>query len=122
MSTRPAAVDTAFAALADPTRRAVIRALVARPRRAGELADDIAVSGPALSRHLRVLRQAGLIVDDAVPGDARVRLYRLVPEALAPARDWLGDVERMWAGQLAAFKAFAEGTARPRRRRTGSAA
>lgn len=110
-------LDTAFAALADPTRRAVIRALVQQPQRAGELAAQVAMSAPALSRHLRVLREAGLIVDEAVAADARVRLFRIAPRALAPARAWLDEVEAMWGEQLAAFKAFAETPPSPRKPR-----
>lgn len=104
-------LDDAFAALADPTRRAVIRALVQEPRRAGELAELVRMSAPALSRHLRVLRQAGLVQDLAIEGDARVRLYCLAPRALAPVRGWLDEVEQMWGEQLDAFKAFAEAAA-----------
>jgi len=104
-----ASVDRAFAALADPTRRAIVRALVQRPHRAGELAGHLGASAPALSRHLRVLRQAGLVHDLAIDDDARVRLYELVPQALRPLRHWLDELEAMWSDQLEAFKAFAEG-------------
>ena len=58
-------LDAAFAALADSTRRAVIRELLRAPLRAGELAERVDMSAPALSRHLRVLREAGLIVEGA---------------------------------------------------------
>lgn len=113
---KAARLDDTFAALADPTRRAVIRALVQEPRRAGELAELVQMSAPALSRHLRVLRQAGLVQDLAIEGDARVRVYRLAPRALAPVRSWLDEVEQMWGEQLVAFKAFAEQAA-PRTRK-----
>jgi DNA-binding transcriptional ArsR family regulator len=114
---KSARVDAAFAALADPTRRDVIRALVQQPRRAGELAAKLRISAPALSRHLRVLRSAGLIVDEAIEDDARVRVYRMTDNALAPARAWLDDVERFWSLQLQAFKAHAEQPRRGRPRR-----
>ena len=126
---REAVIDRSFAALADPTRRAIVRALVQRPHRAGELAERLHASAPALSRHLRVLREAGLVHDLAIDDDARVRLYELAPQALAPLRHWLDELEAMWGEQLQAFKAFAEGGAgrpgrasapmpgRPRRRR-----
>ncbi|MCW5637185.1 MAG: transcriptional regulator, partial [Rubrivivax sp.] len=102
-----AAVDQAFAALADPTRRAIVRALVQRPHRAGELAASLHASAPALSRHLRVLREAGLVFDGTIADDARVRLYELVPAALRPLRRWLDELEATWDEQLASFKAFA---------------
>jgi len=111
-------LDDTFAALADPTRRAVIRALVERPRRAGELAAQVQMSPPALSRHLRVLRQAGLVVADGIEEDARVQVYRLAPAALAEPRAWLDEVEQFWSQQLQSFKAHAE--ARSAKARRGS--
>ena len=59
-------LDSAFTALSDSTRRAVIRALLKKPLRAGELAESVEMTPPALSRHLRVLRKAGLIVEEGV--------------------------------------------------------
>ena len=105
---REAALDRTLAALADPTRRAVVDLLRRKPRRAGELADAIAVSPPALSRHLRILRRSGIIAGDEVEEDARVRLYRLQPAAFVSLRDWLGEVEAFWGDQLQSFKAHAE--------------
>jgi DNA-binding transcriptional ArsR family regulator len=102
------ALDSAFTALADPTRRAVIRALLQKPRRAGELASFVRMSPPALSRHLRVLRRAGLIVEHSVEDDARVRVYGVDPHAFSPVRSWLEQVEALWHTQLEAFKAHAE--------------
>jgi DNA-binding transcriptional ArsR family regulator len=109
-----AALDRTFAALSDPTRRGVVDLLRAEPRRAGDLAQELAVTPPALSRHLRLLRQSGLVEEAALPGDGRVRLYRLCPEPFADLRGWLDQVESFWSGQLAAFKAHAEDR-RPRR-------
>lgn len=117
MKTAPA-VDETLAALSDPTRREVIDLLREQPRRAGELADALSLSPAALSRHLRVLRKSGLIVDDAVEEDARVRLYRLQPEAFASLRDWLDEVEAFWGGQLQSFKRHAERRAAPKKRKT----
>jgi len=107
-----AAVDASFAALADAKRRAVIAALLAQPMRAGDLAREVALSPPALSRHLRVLRRAGLVTEDSAEADARVRIYRVREDGFAPVRDWIADVEAFWSAQLAAFKAHAEGKAR----------
>ncbi|MEO8103166.1 MAG: metalloregulator ArsR/SmtB family transcription factor [Betaproteobacteria bacterium] len=115
MVTDNSAVDRAFAALADPTRRAVVDLLREQPCRAGEIAESLNMSAPALSRHLRVLRQSGVITDDAVEDDARVRLYRLQPETFATLRGWLDDVDAFWGDQLRSFKAHAE--ARSVRRR-----
>src|SRR5438874_659796 len=70
-------LDSTFAALADPTRKAVIGLLSRGPRRAGDLADDLDQSPAAMSRHLRVLRRSGLIAPEGVEDDARVRMYRL---------------------------------------------
>lgn len=106
-------VDAAFSALADPTRRAVVELLRTGPQRAGELAEALAVTPPALSRHLRVLRRSGLVTDDEPDHDARVRLYRLQPAGFAPLRDWLDELEAFWSDQLLAFKAHAEAAAAP---------
>jgi DNA-binding transcriptional ArsR family regulator len=107
-------IDDAFTALADPTRRAVVELLRQRPHRAGELAAALAISAPALSRHLRQLRHSGLIVDDEPADDARVRLYRLQPDGFATLEAWVDGVRSMWTEQLAAFKAHAEAKARRR--------
>jgi DNA-binding transcriptional ArsR family regulator len=112
-----AALDRTLAALADPTRRAVLELLRGQPRRAGELAEALGKSPPALSRHLRLLRQTGLVEERSPPGDARGRLLRLRPEPLAELRDWLEELERFWVDQLASFKAHAEADGRVRRAR-----
>lgn len=101
-------MEKTFAALGDPTRLAVIDLLRNKPHRAGELASALQMSAPALSRHLRVLRKSGLIAEDAVDSDARVRLYRLEPAAFATIREWLTEVGAFRDGQLDAFKAHAE--------------
>ncbi|MFN0095595.1 MAG: ArsR/SmtB family transcription factor [Dehalococcoidia bacterium] len=101
-------IDGTFAALADPTRRKVIELLRERPRRAGELAEATATSGPALSRHLRVLRLSGLVSEESPPEDARLRIYHLERAQFLALRGWLDQVEGFWADQLASFKAFAE--------------
>ncbi|MBS0447836.1 MAG: winged helix-turn-helix transcriptional regulator [Proteobacteria bacterium] len=106
-----------FAALSDPVRLAVVERLRERPHRAGELAEALAMTAPALSRHLKVLRKSGLIVDDAVEEDARVRLYRLRPEAFANLRDWLSEVQSFWEDQLASLQAHAQATTTDKQRR-----
>jgi len=111
-------LDATFAALSDPTRRAVVELLRREPRRAGELSDALSMSPPAMSRHLRVLRESGLVEEERPVDDARVRVLRLRAEPFDELRDWIEEVARFWSGQLASFKAHAEQTrARPRRRR-----
>jgi len=101
-------LDATLAALADPTRRRVVNLLRRRPRRAGELANAFGMSAPAMSRHLRTLRRHGLIEEQRVDGDARVRLYRLRRERFDELQAWLTKVEEFWSGQLEAFKQHAE--------------
>jgi DNA-binding transcriptional ArsR family regulator len=103
-------IDRTFAALADPTRRRVVDLLRAGERRAGELADELSMSAPAMSRHLRILRTSGLVEEAHDGEDARVRLYRLRQRPFGQMREWLDEVEQFWAGELAAFKQHAERT------------
>jgi DNA-binding transcriptional ArsR family regulator len=104
-----AALDLTLAALADPHRRRVVDLLSKRPRRAGELAKAVGLEPPAMSRHLRTLRQCGLIEESHPAFDARVRIYSLRPEPMANLKAWLERTERMWSEQLLAFKAHVEG-------------
>jgi DNA-binding transcriptional ArsR family regulator len=101
-------LDGMFAALADPARRGAVDLLRKKPRRAGELANALSLSPARMSQHLRVLRDSGLIEDDEVDGDARVRLYRLRQQPFSEIRGWLDEVEEFWGSELAAFKAHAE--------------
>ena len=78
-----------FEALADPTRRQVLQLLGSKPRRAGELADEVGTSAPALSRHLKILLDASIIEDERIPEDARVRLFKLRPESLVAVQAYL---------------------------------
>ena len=111
-------IDAAFAALADATRREIVRSLLQRPRRAGELAGLVAMSPQALSRHLRLMRRAGLVVEHGIDADARVRVYSVHPDAFMPVQAWLAEVEDMWRRQLQSFKAFAENPQRTRKPRS----
>jgi DNA-binding transcriptional ArsR family regulator len=105
-------LDRTLAALADPTRRRVIDLLRKRPRRAGELAAAFDMSPPAMSRHLRMLRRTGLVEEEELEEDARVRVYRLKRSPFSLLRHWLDDVEEFWGDQLASFKAHAENAGR----------
>jgi DNA-binding transcriptional ArsR family regulator len=100
--------------LADPTRRRVVDVLRRGPRRASDLADDVDMSRPALSRHLRVLRQSGLVEVDTLVDDARGRLYRLRPTRLVALQAWLDQVQASWSEQLGSFKDHAERRGRGR--------
>jgi DNA-binding transcriptional ArsR family regulator len=113
-------LDDTLAALADPVRRRAIELLQERSWRAGDLARELRVSASRMSQHLRVLRRSGLIEDDGLEDDARVRLYRLKAQPFSALRNWLDDVERFWTLELAAFKAHAErrGSNRRVKRRT----
>jgi DNA-binding transcriptional ArsR family regulator len=91
-----------LAALADPTRRAIFERLAERPSAVGELARELPVSRPAVSQHLRVLKDAGLVADR--PAGNR-RIYGVDPEGVAALRDYL---DRFWSQSLVAFKAAAE--------------
>ncbi|MCA9706274.1 MAG: winged helix-turn-helix transcriptional regulator [Myxococcales bacterium] len=101
-------LDQTLAALADPTRRAIVGLLRQGPRRSGELADALETSRPAMSRHLRVLRRSRLVAERIMEDDARGRVYELRPEPFGPLREWLDEVESFWQDQLGAFKAHAE--------------
>jgi DNA-binding transcriptional ArsR family regulator len=101
-------LDSAFAALADASRREILRMLLHKPRRAGELAEGIDMSPQALSRHLRVLRQAGLVAENGIETDARVRLYSVQPDAFESVQQWITQSEDLWRRQLLAFKTYAE--------------
>jgi DNA-binding transcriptional ArsR family regulator len=103
-------LDRTMSALSDPTRRGVIELLRKRPRRAGELAEALEMSAPAMSRHLRVLRTHGIVEEDHAGEDARVRVYRLRHEPFRALRRWLDEVEEFWAGELDAFAKHAERT------------
>lgn len=100
--------DQLFDALADKTRRAAVQALMARPLASSELALALEVTPQALSRHLRVLRNAGLVSIEGTEDDARRRIYHIEHKALQPLRTWLEEVEQMWNEQLNSFKQFAE--------------
>jgi DNA-binding transcriptional ArsR family regulator len=101
-------IDRTLAALADPHRRHAVELLGQRPRRAGELADALGLPAPAMSRHLRQLKQSGLVEETHPQFDARVRIYALKDGAMAELKRWLAHTEAMWAAQLSGFKAHVE--------------
>ena len=101
-------VDRTLAALADPHRRHAVDLLLERPRRAGELAEALQLPAPTMSRHLRILRQSGLVEESHPEFDARVRIYALRPGPIAGLKAWLATTEQLWTDQLAAFQAHVE--------------
>ena len=106
------AVDLTFAALGDPTRLAIVKLLANGPLRPSEIADALDQSRPLTSRHLRVLRKAGLVQDQVQSEDARQRVYELRQEPFSDIHDFLAEVEAFWNDQLLAFKAHAEASKR----------
>jgi DNA-binding transcriptional ArsR family regulator len=101
-------LDRTLAALADPCRRRVVDLLRERPRRAGELAEAAKIVFPLMSRHLKRLRESGLVEEDRDEFDSRVRIYRLRPEPMADLKQWLEETEVLWSRQLAALKAHVQ--------------
>jgi DNA-binding transcriptional ArsR family regulator len=92
---------TAVEALAQPTRRRILDLLRDGERPVGELVDRLQVSQPAVSKHLRVLREVGLV---GVRSDAQRRLYRVRPEPLEELDAWLAPYRRMWSRSLDALE------------------
>ena len=94
-------MDAVLHALADESRRTVLEILRSHPASAGELAEAIPIARPGVSRHLRVLREAGLI--EARP-EAQRRIYSLRPEALMDVDAWLSDYRALWQSRLDALQ------------------
>jgi DNA-binding transcriptional ArsR family regulator len=96
-----APVSAPFDVLAEPTRRRILDLLLDRPRLVGELTEQLGLTQPGTSKHLRVLREAGLV---RVRRDAQRRWYELRPEPLAEVDAWLEPYRRFWAGPLDALE------------------
>src|ERR671933_2736578 len=92
---------SSFDVLAEPTRRRILVLLHERSRPVGELVDELGISQPGVSKHLRVLREGGFV---AVRQDARRRWYELRPEPLAEVDAWLQPYRRLWAERLDALE------------------
>ncbi|TQS42466.1 ArsR/SmtB family transcription factor [Cryptosporangium phraense] len=95
-------MTTSFAVLAEPTRRRILDLLLERPRPVNELVDELGLSQPGTSKHLKVLRDAGLV---RVRQDAQRRWYELRPEPLAEIDSWLAPYRRLWGRSLDALEA-----------------
>ena len=93
-------------ALAEPARQDIYERLATRPQAVGELAAQLPISRPAVSQHLKILKEAGLVIETPV---GTRRIYRLDPRGLAAMRDWL---DQLWSRSLSDFKNYVE-TAEP---------
>ena len=91
-----------WAALADPTRRTIFERLIEHPSAVGELARELPVSRPAVSQHLKVLKDAGLVVDQRA---GKQRIYQVDPDGLTALR---AELDRFWTKTLAAYKTVVE--------------
>ncbi len=98
-------LDEQLLAIADPTRRRILERLAREPSPVGRLASHFPVSRPAVSQHLRVLKDAGLVTETA---QGTRRIYRVDPRGIAAMRDWL---DQHWSRALESFKAFADADA-----------
>jgi DNA-binding transcriptional ArsR family regulator len=101
----PGTHDAVFRALADPTRRAMFERLMRGEAAVGDLTNGLGVSQPAVSQHLAVLREAGLV---GLRRAGRHRFYRAEPAGLAPLIDWLEHYRRFWPRRLAKLKSTLE--------------
>ena len=93
-------MDAVLQALADQSRRTVLEILRTRPATAGELADALPIARPGVSRHLRVLREAGLV---DVRQEAQRRIYSLRPDALVEVDEWLANYRALWQNRMDAL-------------------
>ncbi|MFO0628440.1 MAG: metalloregulator ArsR/SmtB family transcription factor [Polyangiales bacterium] len=107
------ALSMLFAALADPTRRAILARLAGGDAPVKDLAEPFALSGPAITKHLKVLERAGLITRTRA---GQQRPCHLVPEALAPAAAWIDAYRAMWEAQLDRLDAHLKTVAAPKKR------
>jgi DNA-binding transcriptional ArsR family regulator len=105
VTNKPSRSPGAFSAIADPTRRAILDLLRSRDYGAGELAQQFPVSRPAIAKHVRILRQAGLVT---ARRQAQARIYSLEPQALAEVDTWLAPYRLFWAARLTDLKRVIE--------------
>jgi len=102
---RAATTSDAFNAIAEPRRREILSFLALRERQVGDIAATLGIQQPSVSKHLRVLRDVGLV---RVRRDGRRMLYRTDAETIRPLHEWAGQFERFWRHQLARVKERAE--------------
>jgi DNA-binding transcriptional ArsR family regulator len=109
-------METMFAVIAEPNRRAILSLLAASERTVGEIEDELSMPQPSVSKHLRVLREAG-IVESRV--DAQRRVYRILPEPLKEVDDWLAQFRRYWSGHVDALERHLDRMGKSHERRQG---
>jgi DNA-binding transcriptional ArsR family regulator len=105
---RAATTSDAFNAVAEPRRRDILAYLALQERPVGDIVDSLGMEQPSVSKHLRVLRDVGLV---HVRRDGRQKLYRTNAEAIRPLHEWTGTFERFWKHQLLRVKERAEANA-----------
>lgn len=103
---RATTTSDVFNAVAEPRRRDILNYLALQERAVGDIVDSLEMEQPSVSKHLRVLRDVGLV---AVRRDGRQKLYRTNAEAIKPLHEWAGTFERYWQRQLVRIKERAEG-------------
>jgi DNA-binding transcriptional ArsR family regulator len=94
-------MESAFAIIAEPNRRAILGLLASSDRCVGEIERELGMTQPTVSKHLRVLREAGLVEAEV---DAQRRLYRLKPESLKEVDAWLAQFRRFWSRHVDALE------------------
>ena len=107
---RASTTSDAFNAVAEPRRRDILRYLALEERSVGEIVDRLSMEQPSVSKHLRVLKQVGLV---HARRDGRRMLYQTNAEAIRPLHEWTGTFERFWRHQLQRIKERAEGKSNP---------
>lgn len=105
-------MESAFAILADPSRRAILRLLASSERSVGEIEQQLRLPQPSVSKHLRVLRDAGLVESRV---DAQRRLYRIRPEPLMEVDDWLAPFRRFWSAHVDALERHLDRMGHPKK-------
>jgi DNA-binding transcriptional ArsR family regulator len=103
-------MESAFTVLAEPNRRAILRLLATAESTVGDLESELDLSQPSVSKHLRVLRQAGLVEATI---DAQRRVYRICPGPLQEVDAWLAPFRRYWSAHVDALERYLEGQAAP---------
>lgn len=103
---RAATTSDAFNAVAEPRRREILNCLALQERAVGEIADQLNLAQPSVSKHLRVLQSVGLV---RARREGRSMLYRVNADAIKPLHEWTGTFERLWRHQLNRLKERAEG-------------
>ncbi|HVN68719.1 MAG TPA: metalloregulator ArsR/SmtB family transcription factor [Candidatus Binatia bacterium] len=107
-------LDAVFGALADPTRRRMVERLARHPMSVGEMSRGFAISQPGISKHVKVLEEAGLLKREIV---GRVHRCRLEPKAVEAASTWIEEQRRFWSGALDRLEAYLAQPSKPKPKR-----